>query len=155
MTKTATRCYTAEYLHTMTKLVRKQFIKGRWVWVWANGLITECKRGCTLHHKSTMTITVTRHIGTNVGVTKPVAANKPVYHVRREPTDKCHRLPTMEGKVYAKISQSWGMVYYWYIDLIRYETYTTHGSSVHRTLPLNWEENTRYVNLSTGDVTWK
>ena len=148
--------YTLRWLRQTTTLVCKQFIKGRWVWVWANGLITECKRGHTLHCKSTVTITVTRHYGDNVGVTKPVAAKKdPVYHVRRGPSDAYHPFSCVEGKEYAKIFLSWGTVYYWGIKYGSFETYTAPGSDIHRILPPGWEVKSRRVNMITGVVTWE
>ena len=155
MPKTTQRYYTLGYLSTMTKLVHKQFIKGRWVWVWANGLITECKRRHTLHCESTVTITVTRHFGTNVGVTKARATTVPVYHVRRRPTDKCHPFSCIEGEERLKMLLPWGRVYIWGIKYGSVETYTAPGSNVHCILPKGWEGNSPHVDMQTGVRKWK
>lgn len=156
MTKAATsRHYTLGYLQQVTTLVRKLHINGKRVWVWANGMITECDHGHTMHRKSTVTLTITRHYGDNVGVTKPLAKKDPVYHVRRGPSDACHPFSCIEGKEYMKISLQWGTVYYWGIRYGSFETYTAPGSNVHRILPPNWEEKSRRVNTLTGAVTWE
>ena len=158
MTKaaTATMHYTLRWLRQTTTLVCKQFIKGRRVWVWANGLITECKRGHTLHCKSTVTITVTRHYGDNVGVTKPVAAKKdPVYHIRRGPSDAYHPFSCIEGEERLKMLLPWGRVYIWGIKYGSVETYTAPGSNVHCILPKGWEGNSPHVDMQTGVRKWK
>ena len=150
---TATQHYTLRYLQRHS-LVSKQKINGRWVWIWANGLITECDRGHTMHRKSTVTLTITRHYGNsnnNIGITK-----LPVYHVRREPSDTCHRTKHIEGKEFARIHLKSGItLWYWGKNFGHIDTYTLPGSNVQRIFPHDWLGERRFVNTRTGKVMWK
>jgi hypothetical protein len=152
MTKTSTPYYTFEYLKRQSRLISKQKICGRWVWVWANGLVTECDHRHTMHHKSNVTLTVTRHYGNRI--TKPLT-EPPVYHVRRRPTDEYPNFSRKNDDAYMELLLPFGTRYCFGNRWGNFDTYTAHGSNVHRILPPNWRGKTRYVNTLTGAVTWK
>ena len=154
MTKSATQHYTLGYLQQKSHIVRKLNINGKRVWVWANGLFTECDRGDTMHHNSTVTLMITRQF--HNGIDKLCKKKNPKYHIRREPSDTCHRTEHIEGKEFARIHLKSGMtLWYWGENFGHIDTYTLPGSNVQRIFPCDWLGERRFVNTKTGKVTWK
>lgn len=150
MTKSATY-YTHRFLEHTTTLLRKMKYGNKTVHVWANGWITKTTVGNpTMHYKSKLTLVITCK-----AINKSHPTKRPVYHVRRSPSDAC----SVDFRGIAKPFSHGGfpgmMIHCWGKDFGGLETYTMEGApGVHRVFPGEWDGGKRYVNIRTGKIRW-